>query len=199
MREPDDWIEQDTILTPFFMSKCKRRREDYATAMIMKIKYLMVLFAILLIGICSVSCSDENEPTMEVAYDSFCNESVKIMMSEDCVVFFLNYNVAGMVISNNRNDLEDMDVIGYAILKNYYKNEGFRTPELMGNVVLETATWWDWYFDPNHYTNDAPYTHAERNTTYYYRLFSFGYGRECGNYVNLWLDYGDIAEFTTPQ
>lgn len=165
-----------------------------------KLKSITVWIAILLMGFSSVSCSKEDdEPTMAVSYDANCNESVKINISDIDVYFDLKYNVAGMVISDNRNDLEDMESLGYVILNNYYKRDGAIDPEIIGNVLVRWAAGWNWYFDPEHYTDNSPYSHAERNTTYYYRLFSFGSGKDGEELVNLWLHYGDIAEFTTPQ
>ena len=164
-----------------------------------KLKSITVWIAVLLMGFSSMSCSKEDdEPTMAVSYDANCNESVKINISDIDVYFDLKYNVAGMVISDNRNDLEGMESLGYVILNNYYKRDG-AIDEVIGNVLVRWAAGWNWYFDPAHYTDNTPYSHAERNTTYYYRLFSFGSGKEGEELVNLWLHYGDIAEFTTPQ
>ena len=160
---------------------------------------ITVVFTILLIGITAVSCSKDDEPTMSVNYDASCNESVNINISDIDVNFDLKYNVAGIALSNNRNDLENMENLGYVILKNYSKRDG-AIDEVIGNVLVCWATRWNWYFDPEYYVDNAPYTHAEYNTNYYYyRAFSFGTGREGGELINLWLNYGDIEEFTTPQ
>ena len=100
-----------------------------------KLKSITVWIAVLLMGFSSVSCSKEDdEPTMAVSYDANCNESVKINISDIDVYFDLKYNVAGMVISDNRNDLEDMESLGYVILNNYYKRDGAIDPEIIGNV-----------------------------------------------------------------
>ena len=163
-----------------------------------KLKSITLWIAVLTMALSSVSCSKDEEPTMTVNYDASCNESVKINISDIDVYFDLKYNVSGMVISDNQTDLENMDSLGYVILNNYYKRDG-AIDEVIGNVLVCWAAGWNWYFDPEHSTVNTKYSHAERNTTYYYRLFSFGYGREGGELVNIWLHYGDIAEFTTPK
>ena len=162
------------------------------------IKSITAVIVVFLMGFTAVSCSTDDEPTMSVSYDANCNESVNINISDIDVCFDLKYNVAGIALSNNRNDLEDMENLGYVIINNYYKRDG-AIDEVIGNVLVCWAARWNWYFDPEHYVDNAPYTHAEFNTKYYYRAFSFGSGREGGVLANLWLSYGDIEEFSTQQ
>lgn len=162
------------------------------------IKSITAVIAVFLIGFTAISCSTDDEPTMSVSYDTSCNESVYINISDIDVCFDLKYNVAGIVLSNNRNDLEDMENLGYVIINNYYKRDG-AIDEVIDNVLVCWAARWNWYFDPEHYVDNATYTHAEYDTKYYYRAFSFGTGREGGELINLWLSYGDIEEFITPQ
>lgn len=163
------------------------------------IKSITAVIEVLLIGLTAVSCSKDDEPTMSVSYDASCNESVNITISDGEICFDLKYNVAGIVLSNNRNDLEDMERLGYTILNKYQKYDAATDPDLIGNVLVRWASRWNWYIDPEHYVDNATYTHAEYDTKYYYRAFSFGTGREGGELINLWLSYGDIAEFTTPE
>lgn len=162
-----------------------------------RLNVLLVLFTILSMGICFASCS-EDDPTMEVSYDSNCNESVKItIFNTGGIRYELSYNIAGIAISKDKSALENIDALGYQLLDNYYRNGAVRDPEIIGNVMFFWAPEGEWLYATDVESHD--YMFVEHNVTYYYRLLSFGQGREGGKLVNLWLHYGDIAKFTTPK
>jgi hypothetical protein len=161
-----------------------------------RLNVLLMLFTILTMGGYLVSCS-EDEPTREVIYYESNNESVNIRFYSLGVAFDFRYNVSGIVLSNNRNDLEDMESLGYKILKNV-KNEGL-SDYLIGNVLVVWAGGWEWYYSSEDNVDDTQYSSPEYNTKYYYRALGYGYSREGGKLVSHRLFYGDIEDFTTPN
>lgn len=137
---------------------------------------------------------------MEVYYNADNNESVKIDFSERYIRFVFSYNISGIAISDNKKDLENIDLVGKQVLSNYYKHGGFTEADgKIDKVYFVFASSWECYYSTDVSTESPYYLYLEYGKTYYYRLLGFGQNTVGNDISRLWLSYGDIATLTTPQ